>query len=96
MPDPSEARRRWLGVFCLAIAAGMLFWGQTILEPQLDGLAFLFYWLICFIFTIAAICVALIDIRALRRRTRLEQKELVDRTLDKLGNGERDGSDNAA
>lgn len=96
MLDSSDARRRWLGVFCLAMAAGMLFWGQTILEPSLHGGTFVLYWLVCLIFTIAAIGVALMDIRALRRRTRNEQKELADRTLGKLGDDNRDRSNDAS
>ena len=93
MLRPADARRRWFGVLCLALAAGMLFWGQTILEPQLRGVGFLIYWLICFVLTIGAICVAIFDIRALRQRTRDEQKDLVERTLGELSDPKATGSD---
>ena len=84
MLDSADALRRWLGAFCLAVAAGMLIWGQTILKPQLDGLIFLFYWFACFTFTMAAIVIALLDVRALRRRTRDEQRKLMERTLEQV------------
>lgn len=79
--DSADAMRRWLGAFCLTVAAGMLIWGQTLLKPVLDGWLFIVYWTFCFIFTFGAIVIALLDIRALRRRTRREQRELLERTL---------------
>jgi hypothetical protein len=82
MSDSADALRRWLGVFCLAVAAGMLIWGQTVLKAHLDGLIFLFYWSICLGFTIAAIVIALLDVRILRRRSRDEQRRLIERTLE--------------
>lgn len=68
-------------MFCLAVAAGMLIWGQTVLEPHLKGVMFLAYWLACFTFTVAAIVIALLDIRAVRRRIREEHQKLMERTL---------------
>jgi hypothetical protein len=84
MSDSADALRRWLGLFCLAVAAGMLIWGQTILKPILEGVWYVIYWLICFFFTIAAIGIALLDVRAVRRRTREEQTELIRKTLEKI------------
>src|SRR5262245_42319756 len=52
MPNSADALRRWLGAFCLAVAAGMLIWGQTILLPILQGVVFLIYWALCFVFTV--------------------------------------------
>ena len=69
-------------MFCLAVAAGLLIWGQTVLQPLLKGAAFLLYWLACFAFTIAAIVISLQDIRAVRRRIREEQRDLIQRALD--------------
>jgi hypothetical protein len=92
MLDSADALRRWLGLFCLAVAAGLLIWGQTILKPHLDGVAFLLYWFACFSFTIAAIVIALLDVRVLRRRNRDEQRKLIERTLDQL---EREGKDSS-
>ena len=79
--DSGDAMRRWLGLFCLTVAAGMLIWGQTLLKPLLQRWLFIFYWGMCFLFTFGAIVIALLDIRALRRRTRQEQQELLDRTM---------------
>ena len=49
MPTPADALRRWLGLFCLTMAAGMLIWGQTVLKPLLEGIGFLLYWAGCFL-----------------------------------------------
>ena len=84
--DSADALRRWLGAFCLTVAAGMLIWGQTLLKPYLQGLGFLIYWSLCFFFTFGAIFIALLDVRAMRRRTRREQQELLERTLDEVEN----------
>lgn len=84
MSNSADALRRWLGLFCLAVAAGLLIWGQTILKPVLNGLSFIFYWGICFIFTFAAIVIAMLDMRAVRQRTRREQAELIQKTLEKM------------
>ena len=84
MPNSAEALRRWWGAFCLAVAAGMLIWGQTVLVPYLKGLIFIIYWFICFLFTIAAILVALIDLRAIRQRVRNEHTELIEKTLREI------------
>ena len=84
MSNSADALRRWLGLFCLAVAAGLLIWGQTILKPLLDGLAFILYWGICFFFTFAAIVIAMLDMRAVRQRTRREQAELIQKTLEKI------------
>ena len=80
--DSADALRRWLGAFCLTVAAGMLIWGQTLLKPYLQSIGFLIYWSLCFFFTFGAIVIALLDIRAMRRRTRREQQELLRRALE--------------
>lgn len=84
MPTSADALRRWLGLLFLALAFGLLVWGQTVLRERLTGLAFLIYWALCFLFTLAAIVTALLDMRATRRRAREEHDELVRRTLEKL------------
>ena len=84
MSNSADALRRWLGAFCLTVAAGMLIWGQTLLLPYLCGVGFLIYWFLCFAFTLAAIFIALLDVRALRRRSKNEQAELLQRTLDEI------------
>jgi hypothetical protein len=84
MQTPADALRRWLGLFCLTMAGSMLIWGQTVLKPHLEGLGFLSYWAGCFLFTFAAIGIALLDMRAVRQRVRAEQESLIRQTLAKL------------
>jgi len=55
---------------------------ETYLFPKrLGGLAALAYWLVCFVFTVLAIIAAFLDVRALRRSTRDEQRALFENTL---------------
>jgi hypothetical protein len=86
MPDSAEARRRWFGLFFLVVAAGMLIWGETIFRPRLTGLVFVFYWLACFVLTGLAIVIALVDLRATRRRGREEQRHLLERAWRDIEN----------
>ena len=81
-PNPADVRRRWFGVFFLLIAAGMLIWGQTLLKPYLQGIGFVLYWLACMAFTGLALLTALLDIWAVRRRTREQQRDLLQRIFD--------------
>lgn len=91
--DSSDAFRRWLGLLCLTLAAGMLIWGQTILKPYLKSWGFLIYWGLCFLFTFGAIFIALLDIFVMRRRTRREQRELLHRTLEDVEEHAKDKPD---
>lgn len=87
--DSAQARRRWFGIFFLILASGMLIWGQTLLKPYLKDVNFLFYWLFCFLFTGLAILTALLDVRALRRKTLEDQRKLIHRTMEEVA-GEND------
>jgi len=82
MPKSADAMRRWFGLLLLALAFALLIWGQTVLRDRLSGAAFLFYWGICFLCTIASIVVALLDVRATRKRAREEHERLMKHTLD--------------
>ena len=84
MTNPAEARRRWFGMFFLLIALGLLVWGQTVLQPHLRGMGFVLYWVACFVFTGLAMLTALLDMRAVRRRIRDQQRDLVQRTIRRL------------
>ena len=66
----------------MLIAAGMLIWGQTILKSYLEGIGFVLYWLACMAFTGLALLTALLDIWAVRRRTREQQRDLLQRIFD--------------
>jgi membrane protein implicated in regulation of membrane protease activity len=92
MPTSADALRRWLGLLFLALAFGLLIWGQTVLRDSLKGVAFLAYWGCCFIFTLAAIVTALLDVRATRRKAREEQDDLIRRTLEEIENESEDKS----
>ena len=84
----ADFRRRWFGVFFLLIAAGMLIWGQTILKPYLEGVGFMLYWLGCLAFTGLALITALLDIWAVRRRTREQQRDLLQRIFEESESNE--------
>ena len=92
MFNSADARRRWFGVFFLIVAVGMLIWGQTVLEPHLNGWAFLLYWFGCFAATMTAIVIALLDVRALRRHSREEQRNLIERTLGQVEKEKKESS----
>ena len=79
-----DARRRWFGTFFLILAGGMLAWGLTFLERPLlrNPTLFVTYWLSCFGFTVLAFCIALYDLRVMRRRIREEQKHAFKRAFD--------------
>lgn len=91
MHGSDDARRRWLGLFFLTVSAGMLLCGQTFLQPHLEGFLFLVYWLSCLGFTCVTLVIALLDVRAVRRRIleehRQEQAALLRRTLADLEHG---------
>jgi hypothetical protein len=82
--NPTDARRRWFGLFFLLVAGGMLLWGQTILKKHLEGMGFIIYWLVCLGFTGLAMVTALIDDRVLRRRTRDQHRDLIYRAIDEI------------
>ena len=84
MPTSADALRRWLGLFFLALAFGLLVWGQTVLRDSLKSAAFFAYWGVCFIFTFAAIITALLDMRATRQRAQREHEQLIQRTLEEI------------
>src|SRR5439155_11069356 len=86
--SPADVRRRWFGMIFLLIAAGMLIWGQTILKPHLEGIGFVLYWLACMAFTGLALVTALLDIWAVRRRTREQQRDLLQRIFEETESNE--------
>ena len=79
-----SATRRWLGAVCLLIAIGMLVADEYFFRGRLGGMAALAYWFVCFVFTVLAICAAFLDVRALRRTTRDEQRALFQDTLQDI------------
>ena len=80
----ATARRRWFGGGVLAGALAMLICGETVLQGRLSAFAFTLYWLICFVLTGVAMVVAFRDLRALQRRTRKQQRDLLQNTLKEI------------
>src|SRR5580693_2793851 len=76
-----EARRRWVGGICLMISAAMLGLGLTVLRNRMRPEVFVLYWIICMVMTGCTLLIALLDMRAIRMRSRREQTELVNQTL---------------
>ena len=80
----ATTRRRWLGIVALIAALGMLIAGETVLQGKLQNITFVLYWLLCLILTTAAIMIAFLDARALRRQTREEARDLLQTTLKEI------------
>lgn len=84
MAFDATARRRWLGILVLVLALAMLIAGETVLSGRLREWGFLGYWLVCLLLTSAAIIIAFMDARALRRQTRDEARNLLQSTLKEI------------
>jgi hypothetical protein len=77
-----DSRRRFFGAMFLALAVVLLIAGQTFLKDRLksDPAWFVSFWSACFLFTGLTIAIALLDLRAVRRRSTQEQKDLYRKT----------------
>jgi hypothetical protein len=75
---------RWLATICLAISAGMVVAGESLLKERLRAEAFIYYWLVCITFTFLTMVIALVDFWMVRRRLRREQKELIQDALQAI------------
>ncbi|HEY9509623.1 MAG TPA: DUF3784 domain-containing protein [Verrucomicrobiae bacterium] len=86
MGHKADRRRRGMGVLFLVLAAGMLIAGETFLNARLRQSPWLtiIYWLACFGAVILAMIVALLDFWIVRRRSRSEQRGLLQETMDKI------------
>ena len=69
-------RRRRLGSLMLLMALAMLIAGQTILKTRLKDFGFLFYWLLCFVFTAVAILMLLLLVVPILLLQRLERRAM--------------------
>ena len=67
----------------------MLVAGETVLRNSLSGIGFLAYWLVCIVFTFLAMMTAVRDLSAVRRRTREEQRALLEETLEEIARKEK-------
>jgi len=77
----ATARRRWFGAIALGVALLMLIIGETTLKGKMGDVAFLGYWLVCFVLTGIAIVVAFRDVKAVQNEVRSEQRSLLESTL---------------
>ena len=84
MSPNAKVIRRTVGTTSLLLAAAMLVAGETVLKDRLSTIAFLFYWLACFLLTLLAVAAALLDARAVRSENRRQQRELLENTLGKI------------
>jgi hypothetical protein len=84
-----------MGMFCLAVASGMLIWGRTLLFPYLRSWFFVLYWCICLLFAGAAIGIGCMDVFFTRRRYHQQHDDLIRRTLDRIREVESARSRNA-
>ena len=62
----------------------MLIFGMTVFKDRLRPQTFLYYWLVCMLVTALTLLIALLDLRAVRLRSRREQAELVHRTIAEI------------
>jgi uncharacterized membrane protein len=72
---------RWLATACLTVSVGMVVVGQSLLKDRLRAEAFIYYWLVCIIFTFLTMAIALVDYWVVRRRLHREQKALFQDAL---------------
>ena len=71
----------------------MLIMGATVLNNRLQGLFFIYYWLICAMCTCLAFMIALLDLRAVRRRSQQAQTELIRDVLTAVNRAKEDPPD---
>jgi len=77
----NTGRRRWFGAIVLGVALLMLILGETSLKGKMGDVAFVLYWLVCFVLTGIAIVVAFRDVKAVQNEVRSEQRSLLESTL---------------
>ena len=86
MAASAKTRRRWLGAIFLACAAILLICGLTVLGGYLRGLALAAYWVVCLLFAVLAMGLALADFRAIGREARQEQQTLLQNAFGEFEN----------
>ena len=69
---------------CLAVAAGMLHWGDVVLQPFLRGWMGVAYWGTCLALSVSSVVFGIRDIRALRQSVRSERVALARRAYREL------------
>ncbi len=80
----NEIPHRKRGLIFLGIALLMLVLGETVLRQSLSKVAFVIYWMGCFIFTALAILFSFLDVAGVQRRAREQQRELLEKTIGEI------------
>ncbi len=88
--NKSDKRRRWFGLLYLLISGILLIWGTTWLEPYLVGWKFVLYWFVCFLTTIMAMLIAMLDIWIIRIRARQQRRNAANDAFKKETDAEED------
>lgn len=81
MSGTPKNRRRRFGLICIALAVIMLIAGETVLKSRLTGGLLLCYWMGCFVLTVVAAGVAILDAARMRSELREQQRSLIEETL---------------
>ena len=84
MANSADIVRRWLVGIFLLIAVAMVVCGQTVLKSRLRQETFLYYWMVCILFTGLTFIAALVDLWIIRRRARRERRDLLNKTFSGL------------
>lgn len=87
MNNASESLRRWMSVFCLALAFGMLIWGQMVFGKHLSGVFSEVYWGLCFTLSAISVITSFIEIRLLLQEVRRQQVALIRNAMRDVRKG---------
>src|SRR5438445_309793 len=79
--DNNTIAHRKRGLIFLGVALLMLVLGETVLRQSLGKVAFVIYWMVCFIFTALAILFSFLDVAGVQRQARAQQRELLEKTI---------------
>lgn len=79
-----KLRQRWIGGLALALAILLLIAAETVFKGWLSPVAVLAVYFLCTLLTILAVVIAVVDARAVARRTWAEQRRLLDDTLREI------------
>ena len=86
MADKRDMRRRALGALFLVASLVLLIAGETVLSDRLRShpFAFVVFWMGCFMCVGLAFLMALMDLAVVRRRTRAQQRELLEEAMRQI------------
>ena len=94
MSEFFDKPRRITGAVFLGIALLMVVLGQTLLAASFTPFWYVVYWMICVLFTLAAASVALVDLAGVKRASREEQRDLIEKTLQQIERDKKEANSN--